>query len=403
MAWIEWRGDKRKTNVIHLLTRLPLPYQRTLCAALSEAYDGRFVAWFAARQSGEFPFESSPQVSYAERYLSDVGYQQFFKELKADPDAVVILGGWSSPMTKKVLAVTTLLRVPVFIWADHPYPRDRTLVRAESRKLYLRMVAGLASGFLACGAPTVEHLVSLGIERKRIANFPYWVEIPREWSVPLRCLDEQAATRALRLVCIGRHVRVKQFEIAIEAVALANTKAGGELLELVLIGDGPERAALEDRVRAVGCESSVKFTGWLESNAVYAELSNADALVVTSKFEPYSVVVLEAMAAGRAVLAAEGVVAARDRDEGTGAIQFHPNGDVECLADQIAALALDREALRRASIAARATAEKWPPRRAGEILEQALEKSKDGSIRRSDGEAYDGEVNPAIQSKKARA
>lgn len=384
--------------MIHLVTWLPLPYQRTLCQTLSDADCPAFVAWFAESAHDDFHHSVGPKNSFAHHYLAEVGYGKFFRELKADPEAIVILCGWSSPMTNKTLLMTMLLRIPVFIWADHPHPRKRAWVRSLARKFYLRILARMASGFLACGTPTIEHLVSLGIERKNITNFPYWVELPREWSVPRRCLDQVAARRPLRLLAIGRHVPVKQLEVAIEAVALVNKRAGRELVELVMLGDGPERPTLEALAQSLSCEARVTFPGWLETDEVYEKLSEADALVITSRFEPYGVVVLEAMACGRPVLAAEGIVAARDRDDGTGAIVFHPTGDVECLAAQITLLASDRDELRRASIAARATAEKWPPQKAFAILQVALGRTKLGST--PPGEE---EVSAVIQSKKASA
>jgi glycosyltransferase involved in cell wall biosynthesis len=366
--------------MIHLVTWLPLPYQRTLCRTLSDAYGPAFVAWFAERTHQEFPYSSGRQNSFAHHYLSEVGYGQFFRELKADREAIVILCGWSSPMTDRTLLITTLLRIPVFVWADHPHPRKRSWVAERSRRFYLQFLARMASGFLACGTPTVEHLVSLGIEREEITNFPYWVELPQEWSVPKRCLDEDAARRPLRLLAIGRHVPVKQFELAIEAVAIANKKAGYKLAELVLAGDGPERMNLETLVVFLCCETTVSFPGWLEIDEVYKALSNADALVLTSKFDAYGAVVLEAMAAGRPVLASVGVVAALDRDDGTGAILLHRIGDVEGLAEQIALLASDRERLSKASLSSRAMAEKWPPARAATIVDEILDKTKRGRM-----------------------
>ena len=366
--------------MIHLVTWLPLPYQQTLCQTLSDSYSQAFVAWFAERKHKDFPFRSDGKSGFTHRYLSEVGYWKFFQELKTDPEAVVILGGWSSPMTNKTLIICTLLRIPVFVWADHPHPRKRAWVSALTRKFYLRLLARMVSGFLACGTPTVEHLASLGIERKKVTNFPYWVEVPQEWSVPKRCLDENSARRPLRLLAIGRHVPVKQFEVAIEAAALANKKAGRELTALVMVGDGPERANLEAVAGSLSCKVTVSFPGWLEIDEVYKELRESDALILTSKFDAFGVVVLEAMAAGRPVLASEGVVAALDRDEGNGAILLHPIGDIECLAEQIVLLATDRERLRKASIASRATAEKWRPERAAEIVEKILDQSKRGKF-----------------------
>jgi glycosyltransferase involved in cell wall biosynthesis len=366
--------------VIHLVTWLPLPYQRALCRTLDEAYGSDFVCWFAERTHAEFPYRCDVPEAFVHHYLSDVGYAKFFTALRADPDAVVVLCGWSSPMTNWTLLLTTALRIPVLIWADHPHPRDRSMLASLGRKTFLYLLAFRVSGFLASGTPTVEHLVSLGIPRSKITNFPYWVEIPNEWSVPKRCLDRAAGRRPLRLLAIGRHVPVKQFEVAIEAVALANKKAGASVAELVLAGDGPERGRLEALSGSVANLATVSFTGWLEASEIREQIMEADALVITSQFEPYGVVVLEAMACGRPVLASEGVVAARDRNDGTGAVRLHPIGDIECLASQIVSLASDRELLETAARAARATAEGWPLSRAVAIINRMLVKTKTGRI-----------------------
>jgi glycosyltransferase involved in cell wall biosynthesis len=399
--------------MIHLVIRLPLPYQRTLCQTLSDAYGGAFVAWFAERQHKEFPFRSGGEPRFAHHYLSETGYWKLFKALKADPEAVVILGGWSSPMTNRTLIMTTLLRIPVFVWADHPHPRKRSWVAARSRELYLRTLARLVSGFLACGSPTVEHLASLGIERGKLTNFPYWVELPLEWSVPKRCLDEESARRPLRLLAIGRLVPVKQFEVAIEAVALANSAAGRQLAELLIVGDGPERPMLEALAQskgcAKGCEESISFSGWLETDEVYKELRKADAFIITSQFEPYGVVVLEAMAAGRPVLASQAVVAARDRDEATGAIYLHRTGDIRVLAEQIAMLASDHQELRKASIASRATGKKWPQERSVTIIDEIMKKTKRGRMlsthkyQATDGNPLEDKNVDLVRSQVARS
>lgn len=382
--------------MIHLIVRLPLPYQQTLCQTLSDAYGGAFVAWFAERKDKEFPFRSTVECRFAHHYLSETGYWKLFKALKADPEAVVILGGWSSPMTHKTLLMTTLLRIPVFVWADHPHPRKRSWVAARSRELYLRFLARLVAGFLACGNPTVEHLASMGINRSKITNFPYWVEVPPDWSVPKRCLEEESARRPLRLLAIGRLVPVKQFEVAIEAVALANRAAGRQLAELIIVGDGPERENLESLSRSLTREVNVMFKGWLEGKTLRDQIIEADVLVITSKFEPYGVVVLEAMSCGRSVLASDEVVAAIDRDEKTGAVILHPAGNVGCLAEQIAILARDGERMVRASISARATAERWPPERASSLLDMAFGEPERPYAARSSDTAGQSRIHPRL-------
>lgn len=358
--------------MIHLIVRLPVPYQRTLCRTLHDYYFGAFTAWFGQRTNEEFPAEDDTNDKFRRQYLSEVGYGKLFRALREDREAVVILGGWSSPMTSRTLLFATLLRIPVFIWADHPHPRRRPRIKEAGRKLYLRCLATMVKGFLASGQPTADHLASLGIPRKKITNFPYWVAVPDHWSLPRRVEADGGAT-PLRLLAVGRQVPIKQFEVAVRAIFEVNAD-GRAIAELVVAGDGPERAKLKELAASL----AVHFPGWLPNAEIYKELERADALVLTSQFDAYGVVVLEAMAMGRPVLASDGVIAARDRNEG-GAIFLHPAGNAEVLAEQIRGLAADRHLLRQVATAARAVAEKWRPERAATILDGLLIKTKQGS------------------------
>jgi glycosyltransferase involved in cell wall biosynthesis len=367
--------------MIHLVTWLPLPYQLTLCRALHRAYGDQFVVWFGEKTHKDFPYRSPLRDEFHSHYLSEEGYRKLWRALRSDREAVVILSGWRSPMTNRTLLMTSLMRIPVFIWSDHPHPRLRTWLIESLRRAYLRFLGRRAKGFLVCGSPTREYLASLGIDRTKLTVFPYWVEIPELWTLPSRVFaDETRQCEPLRLIVVGRLAEVKRFDVAIEAVALVNERGGCRLADLVVVGDGPERSNLERLVRSLGCESAISFPGWLEIEDVNREVQNADAVMVTSRFEGYGVAVLEAMAAGRAVLASDGVVAALDRDVGNGAVLLHPVGDVECLAKQITLLTSDRERLRKASLAARATAETWPLERAVSIIDEVLGKTKRGRI-----------------------
>jgi glycosyltransferase involved in cell wall biosynthesis len=353
--------------MIHLILREPIAYQKTLYRVLSESYDGAVTAWFHEGSSRDRSFD--PRLDRL-RFLSQTGYRQLWRELRQDSEPVVILGSWSSEIAYKTLLMVAILRVPVLIWADHPHPVKRILAKNLARKLYLRVLSQLVAGFLACGRPTAEQLATLGIDPEKITVFPYWVEVPAQWSLPNAASVSEPVV--FRLVAIGRHVAVKQFEVAIKAVALANAKAPHRSVELILVGDGPERPLLEQAAASYDCQEVVKFRGWLDGDDLFHQITSADALVLTSKFDAYGVVVLEAMAHGRPVFASDGVVAALDRDDRSGAIILHPAGDADSLAKQIAMLAGDHDRVRRASLAARSIAEKWKPERAASILEGLL-------------------------------
>lgn len=365
--------------MIHLVVREPVPYQITLCRELEKGYSGQFVAWFLRGPSEELPYTQSSDVHFQKHYLDQEGYIALARHLWSDPAAVIILGGWSGRMTLPTLILATILRQPVFIWLDHPHPKRRSALFKFLRKIYLQMLDKGVAGFLACGKPTVEHLAAIGLRNRNIICFPYWVEIPSQWEMP-ESIRNIGPKPPLRLLAVGRHVPVKHFDTAIEALARANEYGGTKTAELVLVGDGPERQNLESLSRSLGCSESVRFAGWLNSQQVYSEIKNSDVLVLPSSFEGYGVTVLEAMSAGRMVLASEGVTAAHDRNDGRGAILIHPVGDSEYLAMQIHELANDRQRLAHGSSAARRVSEDWPVERAVLILDKVLLETKRGRM-----------------------
>ncbi len=99
------------------------------------------------------------------------------------------------------------------------------------------------------------------------------------------------ATRSLHLGCVARLAEEKGVDVLIRAIAdVPHTT-------LDLIGDGPERSALERQVRQLGLDHRVRFLGRTDDMAhVYRVI---DALVLPSRsIDPFGMVVAEAMAMG---------------------------------------------------------------------------------------------------------
>lgn len=116
-------------------------------------------------------------------------------------------------------------------------------------------------------------------------------------------LDEQPSPVPLapRLVCVARLVRLKGHAVLLDAAA--RLAAEGVPFEIVLAGDGPERRHLEERVRRLGLAGKVHFAGWVSAAQVRDAIRAARALVLPSLSEGLPVVVMEALALGRPVIA----------------------------------------------------------------------------------------------------
>ena len=103
-----------------------------------------------------------------------------------------------------------------------------------------------------------------------------------------------------RLVCVGRlHEQKGQFVLL---DALAELQRRGIACQVVLAGDGPLRADIEEEIRRLDLKERVCITGWLTEKQVIEELSSARALVLPSFGEGLPVVIMEAMALGRPVI-----------------------------------------------------------------------------------------------------
>lgn len=102
-----------------------------------------------------------------------------------------------------------------------------------------------------------------------------------------------------RFVAVGRLVAQKHFALMLRAFARAVQP--GETL--TIFGDGPERAALEAQAATLGIADRVRFAGHVADAP--ARLGYYDVLLMSSRYEGVPAVVIEALAAGLAVVSTD--------------------------------------------------------------------------------------------------
>lgn len=101
-----------------------------------------------------------------------------------------------------------------------------------------------------------------------------------------------------RLVFVGRFQPQKNLLALIEVLG----RLGDLAWRCTLVGDGPQRKAVEDRIRADGLSDRVTLTGWLSPEGARSHVSESDVLVMPSLTEGLPVVGIQALAFGVAIV-----------------------------------------------------------------------------------------------------
>ncbi len=147
------------------------------------------------------------------------------------------------------------------------------------------------------------------------------------------------------LVSVGNLIARKRHADVLRALALLD-----EPPPYVVVGDGPERAALERLADGL----DVDFRGRLAPADALAVAQSAGAFVLPSVEEAFGVAYIEAMAAGVPAIGSRGEPGPEEIAASGGGMTLVPAGDVDALAQAIQAALDDRAAL---GAAARATVE----------------------------------------------
>jgi glycosyltransferase involved in cell wall biosynthesis len=137
-------------------------------------------------------------------------------------------------------------------------------------------------------------------------------------------------------------VTAARVDLAIETAAVL--ASCGHNLPLTIVGDGPERGALEQRADRLGVSALVRFVGELPPDQTRAYLGRADLLLFTARGDGSALAALEALVAGVPVIACWDSGAAVDfvPESGAGRLTLP---SAEALADSVLELQADSDRL----------------------------------------------------------
>ncbi len=155
------------------------------------------------------------------------------------------------------------------------------------------------------------------------------------------------------LVTVGHLVARKRQADVLRALAVLGPRH--PQLRYMIIGDGPERGALEALARRLEVSDRVEFLGQLEPAEALARARTATLFVMPSTEEAFGVAYVEAMAAGIPAIGCRGEPGPEEIAAAGDGLVLVPPGDIERLTQRIDELLSDAQRLREAGQRARAT------------------------------------------------
>ncbi len=268
------------------------------------------------------------------------------------PDIVHI--ATEGPLGWSALVAATKLKLPVstgFHTNFHSYSKHygvgflKRPITAYLRKFHNRALATLVptEGLrheLECRGFQNLHVVSRGVDTRLFSPSRRNQELRRSWG---------AGEHAIVAMYVGRMAAEKNLPLAVRAFLAMHERS--PQAQLVMVGDGPERASLASR------NPNVIFAGTRSGEDLATYYASADVFLFPSLTETFGNVTLEAMASGLAVVAYEYAAAQQCLvHEESGLLA--PFGDSRAFVGMAAGLMEHSARMARLRLRARAAAER---------------------------------------------
>jgi len=336
--------------------------------------EGQFDAGFGIDVKWDTPLlEGYPWIAVKNRSISP-GLDSFFGLFnpgiwrlasREKFDAMVLYTGYICATFWIALAAAKWNRIPVLFGTDaHELtPRDRKSWKLWAKRLLWPKLFRLADVVLAPSSGTVSLMKSLAIPDNRIVLTPYCVD--NDW---WRKQSAEVNRKAIR----DRWNVPEDAVVVLFCAKLQSWKRPGDLLRafakiagveayLVFAGEGPSRLTLESEAFALGISARVRFLGFVNQSGLPEIYTASDLFVLPSEYEPFGVVVNEAMLCGCPVIVSDRVGARFDlvREGETGFV--FPCGDIDALSAVLNRAIQNPKRLRKMGEASRERMKHWSP------------------------------------------
>jgi 1,2-diacylglycerol 3-alpha-glucosyltransferase len=198
--------------------------------------------------------------------------------------------------------------------------------------IYISKILSHCSGVITHTQPIMDELKSHGVKPRKERIIPAGIDIDtfRPLDDPMAMRKELGIEGKTVLMHVGRVSYEKHIDDIVRVL-----KDFDEDTVLVIVGDGPARADIEDLVKRMALRDRVIFTGFVNRNDLPPYYNCADVCISCSKFETQGLSIMEAMACRKPVVCPNARAFSVIITDGKDGFLFDADGGVDELTEAI--------------------------------------------------------------------
>lgn len=358
---------------LYVLHKLPTPYNDDFFRALAAEPGIDLQVFHLWQGSARRPWKSEMGTGYSNYYMRlQWGIDLHTVRLAwNDRVSLFMIGDWAHIPAIALLLIRIIRHSPVALWTDTPQEHlKRPLLKRIPRAIFLQWLLSKVDVIFGSGQPAKRALMAMGAKPEKIIDLQFSVDLERPAKAIQNCKTNKSSLSLRRSVgcehtglVFGMSGTIdlskKAQDIGLRAFAQC-CRVSTIPLGLLIAGSGSDLSKLQLLTRELGITDRVMFLGWQEPDDMDAFYMATDVLLHPANYDPFPLVVIEAMSWSKPVIGTNTSGTVEEKVEnGINGFSVDP-GDIDQMSAAMMRFIQDTSLLMSARNAARKTADTWP-------------------------------------------
>ena len=258
-------------------------------------------------EENEFKKEISSDINVNSLKEKKIGRSFFklYKHLKSNDYNLIIANVWPVTIIANIASILIsdlyCLNIEHGILSKEFSRRSRLFHFLQ--KTSIKIFYNLISGSIAVSEGVRADLISFGVSKNKthVINNSYRnLSTYEEKEIGLKDWYEH---KGIKLISVANLKTEKNISNLLKSISLIKNQNNSIDIKLLIAGDGPLKSNLKLESKELGIESEVFFAGIIKNPFIYLDI--ADLFVLSSDFEGFGIVIIEAMSLGKTIVSTE--------------------------------------------------------------------------------------------------